>query len=68
MIAFVSSGLPRKGEPSGKTSRSPNEWRERILRSVLNWLTEPIPFPGKWPSRDSRQEKYNTGRYREMTE
>jgi len=34
---------------------------DQMLVQVLNWLTEPIPFPGKWPSRDSRQEKYNTG-------
>jgi hypothetical protein len=30
-----------------------------IWRRVMNWLMEPIPFPGQWPVTDLRREEYN---------
>jgi len=33
---------------------------QRIRSRTIDWLTEPIPFPGKWPECNPRPQKYNT--------
>lgn len=62
MIALISRRLAVKGRPSNSTAQSAKKWRQRVWRRLTDWLTEPIPFPGKWPSNDGRQESYNGNR------
>jgi hypothetical protein len=33
---------------------------QRIRSSAIDWLSEPIPFPGKWPECNPRPQGYNT--------
>ena len=32
---------------------------QRIRSRAIDWLTEPIPFPGKWPECNPRPRRYN---------
>ena len=32
----------------------------RLWRRFVHWLTEPIPFPGKWPVNADGQKGYNS--------
>ena len=40
-------------------SRAWKNWRRQFTKRLLDWLTEPIPFPGKWPVMDVPPQQYN---------
>jgi hypothetical protein len=54
--------------PSSRTWQSPlhereiqpvtNGWQRIVLR-LVDWLTEPIDFPGKWPNNEGASPGYN---------
>jgi hypothetical protein len=37
----------------------PKSRPQRILSRFVEWLTDPIPFPGKWPISAALPEDYN---------
>src|SRR4051812_13286273 len=43
--------IPLNGEKklSRDGERTSIGWKHHLRSRLLNWLTEPIPFPGKWP-------------------
>lgn len=58
MIVLVSNSL-RHEEISGRNGQGPDKLYQRVWRSVLDWLLEPIPFPGQWPQNERQAERYN---------
>jgi hypothetical protein len=51
-----------RNAPGDDADKPVSGWRQRIWRRIVDWLTEPIPFPGKTydldpPPKQHRQEK-----------
>jgi hypothetical protein len=57
MILLISHG--GEGKPSGNGERVSSGWKRRLWRRLMDWLAEPIPFPGKWPVNGGPSERYN---------
>jgi hypothetical protein len=61
MIALVICRSSRPWQPPlQKREIQPvtNAWQRIVLR-LVDWLTEPIDFPGKWPNNEGASSGYN---------
>ncbi len=61
MTALISIGRHRHEFRESKSDTTPANWKRQVLAGIVNWLTEPITFPGKWPVIDREQGEYNRG-------
>jgi hypothetical protein len=60
MIALISTRIRREGERSFPLERfgRANFW-QKAWHAFVDWLTEPISFPGKWPECNPSEQRYN---------
>ena len=60
MIALISSRIRfDNGERAPDKQTSPVGWWKKSWHAVAEWLMEPIPFPGQWPTCNSSPHRYN---------
>lgn len=58
MIVLVSNSLCRE-EISGRNGQGRDKLYLRAWQRIVDWLLEPIPFPGQWPQNKRQAERYN---------
>lgn len=58
MIVLVSNSL-RREELSSRNGRGPDKLYLSVWRRIVDWLLEPIPFPGQWPQNERQAARYN---------
>lgn len=61
MIALVSYRSPDE-DASRSQDQSRSSWFTRVWVRIVEWLMEPIPFPGKWPVRELGVSSYNNSK------
>jgi hypothetical protein len=60
MVELVSSRLRFDKEPNRSQQRSTYaDWWQQRWHAFMEWLTEPISFPGQWPTCNPSEERYN---------
>jgi hypothetical protein len=59
MLALITRPQTISENYSNRIERTLIGWKQRAWRCIIDWLTEPIPFPGQWPVSDQRQTRYN---------
>jgi len=63
MVALVSNRIrfdEKQNSPNGQSAHV--DWWQRGWHALVQWLTEPISFPGKWPECNPLQQSYNRDR------
>ncbi len=65
---FLLISLGGESKPSRKGERVSSGWKHRLWCRFLDWLTEPIPFPGKWPVNSGPSERYNREEHARVNE
>ena len=60
MVALVSNRIRFDGEHNSLNGRPAHAglW-QKGWHAFVEWLTEPISFPGKWPACNPSQQRYN---------
>jgi len=60
MVALVSNRMRFDGERNSSDGQ-PTEagWWQKGWHAFVEWLTEPISFPGKWPACNPPEQRYN---------
>jgi hypothetical protein len=59
MFALISLPIRSRDLRSESDPRSIREWGQRLYGVLVDWLTEPISFPGKWPEYNGSSQRYN---------
>jgi hypothetical protein len=62
MTALISVGRTHHRFETVPQKSGFRNWTERMWIKFVDWLTDPIPFPGKWPVRSDHAARYNTGK------
>jgi hypothetical protein len=47
MLLIRMTTLSSRNNSGGSTDKMQSGWRQRLWVPFIDWLTEPIPFPGK---------------------
>lgn len=60
MVALISTQIRHDGERSFpfEHSQQAGLW-QKYWNTFVEWLTEPISFPGKWPACNPPEQRYN---------
>jgi hypothetical protein len=66
MMTLISLRVRDQKNPLDVTdSTSIRNWWHKCWNAFIVWLTEPIPFPGKWPEEKASARRYNENNQRE---
>lgn len=60
MITLVSLTAPTHEERCAPDEKAAKSWFARIWPKIVDWLTDPIAFPGKWPVPAASATGYNS--------
>jgi hypothetical protein len=60
MVALVSNRMRFDEKQNSSDGQSAHvDWWQKGWHAFVEWLTEPISFPGKWPACNPSQQRYN---------
>jgi hypothetical protein len=63
MVAIVSNRIWIGEERNSSDGPPPQAgWWQKAWHAFVEWLTEPVSFPGKWPACNASEERYNRDR------